>query len=102
MNGFFLPLPPTAKRNFPGFSIMTKGNSVPDYVTIGFDKIDRDLKFLIECLGEVLDDLGLNHLSEHLPWFGSAGATTDVGLVPAQIGLVYSIAFQLLNMVEEN
>ena len=21
---------------------MTKGNSVPDYVTIGFDKIDRD------------------------------------------------------------
>ena len=38
---------------------MTKGNSVPDYVAIGFDKIDRDLRFLIECLGDVLEELGL-------------------------------------------
>jgi len=81
---------------------MTKGNSVPDYVEIGFDKIDRDLRFLIECLGDVLSDLGLKHLSEHLPWFGSAGTLADAESVPAQLGLVYSIAFQLLNMVEEN
>ncbi len=81
---------------------MTKGNSVPDYVVIGFDKIDRDLKFLIECLGSVLDELGLSDLSGHLPWFGPAVAKAEAAQVPTQLGLVYSIAFQLLNMVEEN
>jgi phosphoenolpyruvate carboxylase len=81
---------------------MTKGQSVPDYVAIGFDKIDRDLKFLIACLGEVLDELGLKSLSAHLPWFGPADSKVDMAQVPPQLGLVYSIAFQLLNMVEEN
>jgi len=81
---------------------MTKGNSVPDYVAIGFDKIDRDLKFLVECLGSVLDELGLSDLSQHLPWFGPETFKTDAAQVPTQLGLVYSIAFQLLNMVEEN
>jgi hypothetical protein len=37
---------------------MTQGITSPDYVGIGFDKIDRDLKFLSECLGEVLSELG--------------------------------------------
>jgi phosphoenolpyruvate carboxylase len=78
-----------------------QGNTVPDYVAIGFEKIDRDLRFLIGCLGEVLTDLGHDDLARHLPW----SDTTPPGegeAVPAQLGLVYSIAFQLLNMVEEN
>ncbi len=81
---------------------MTKGNFLPDYVGIGFDKIDRDLKFLIECLGEVLCELGSDDLADHLPWFGPQGDKAEVIEVPTQLGLVYSIAFQLLNMVEEN
>lgn len=81
---------------------MTKGQSDPDYVAIGFEKIDRDLRFLIECLGEVLEELHLGDLAKHLPWFGPAGAKIKTAEVPTQLGLVYSIAFQLLNMVEEN
>jgi len=82
--------------------IMTKGNSVPDYVAIGFEKIDRDLQFLIECLGEVLRELGNEELAAHLPWFGPPAVAGESAELPAQLGLVYSIAFQLLNMVEEN
>ncbi|MDR3402788.1 MAG: phosphoenolpyruvate carboxylase [Chthoniobacter sp.] len=81
---------------------MTKGQPVSDYVTIGFEKIERDLRFFIECLGEVLGELGLSDLASHLPWFGSDPTEFDAAKVPAQLGLVYSIAFQLLNMVEEN
>jgi phosphoenolpyruvate carboxylase len=81
---------------------MTKGQPASDYVTIGFEKIERDLRFFIECLGEVLGELGLSDLANHLPWFGSDPTKFDAEQVPAQIGLVYSIAFQLLNMVEEN
>lgn len=79
---------------------MKKGTSVPDYVTIGFDKIEQDLRFLIDCLREVLKDLKLPHLAEHLPWYSTEKPVLDEP--PAQLGLVYSIAFQLLNMVEEN
>ena len=83
-----------------GNSHMKKGNNVPDYVAIGFDKIDQDLRFLIDCLREVLENLKLPHLAEHLPWYSTAKPTSEQP--PAQLGLVYSIAFQLLNMVEEN
>ena len=74
-----------------------QGNSAPDYVGIGFEKIDHDLRFLIECLGEVLDEL-----ATHLPWFGQVASQEEIEDLPPQLGLVYSIAFQLLNMVEEN
>jgi phosphoenolpyruvate carboxylase len=84
------------------FSMNTmQGHTVPDYVAIGFEKIDRDLRFLIACLGEVLSDLGHDDLARHLPWSDEA-PSGEGGAVPAQLGLVYSIAFQLLNMVEEN
>ena len=78
-----------------------QGNTVPDYVAIGFEKIDRDLRFLIDCLGEVLGELGHPELARHLPWSGRP-APADSEELPPQLGLVYSVAFQLLNMVEEN
>ncbi|MCE9611091.1 MAG: phosphoenolpyruvate carboxylase [Chthoniobacter sp.] len=76
--------------------------NAPDYIAIGFEKIDRDLRFLVECLGEVLTELGLGPLAQHLPWFGPGAKAEDAEALPPQLGLVYSIAFQLLNMVEEN
>jgi len=78
-----------------------QGNTVPDYVAIGFQKIDRDLRFLIDCLGEMLGKLGHEDLARHLPWSGRPAPPADAEL-PPQLGLVYSVAFQLLNMAEEN
>ena len=65
-----------------------QGTSAPDYVGIGFDKIDRDLRFLIECLGEVLTDLGLGELATHLPWFGKVATDEEIERLPPQLGLV--------------
>ena len=57
---------------------------------------------LIECLGEVLTDLGHGELAAYLPWFGKIATPEEIENLPPQLGLVYSIAFQLLNMVEES
>lgn len=75
-----------------------QGNTIPDYVEIGFNKIDSDLRFLMGALEEVLRELGHEPLAAHLPWVKQR----PEGAPPEQLGLVYSIAFQLLNMVEEN
>jgi len=72
-----------------------------DYTALGFEKIDRDLQFLIGCLGEVLTSLGHADLAAVLPWTGKA-LPEDLERLPPQTGLVFSIAFQLLNLVEEN
>ncbi len=75
-----------------------QGTSVPDYVALGFEQIDHQLAFLMECFREVLRDLGHEDFATHLPW--SAGAASSDNL-PPQLGLVYAVAFQLLNMAEE-
>ena len=80
----------------------TQATTAPDYVGIGFEKIARDLRFLIGCLGEVLAELGHAELAAHLPWSDAPAQAGAADQLPAQLGLVYSIAFQLLNMVEEN
>ena len=69
------------------------------YITEGFAKIDHDLRELMTCLKEVLEELGETETIARLPWIngdetGSGGAR---GLEQ-----VYSIAFQLLNIVEAN
>jgi phosphoenolpyruvate carboxylase len=79
-----------------------QGSHVPDYVTLGFDQIDRDLRFLIECFKEVLEELGHADVAAHLPWLKPAISDQDPAGLPPQLGLVYAVAFQLLNMVEEN
>ena len=73
----------------------------PDYITIGFEQIDRDLRFLVGAFADVLRDLGHGELAAHLPWI-SDGKGTPAGEPPQRLGLAYSVAFQLLNMVEEN
>ena len=72
-----------------------------DYIVSGFAKIDADLSYLMECLKEVLCELGEDEAASHLPWQGGASAH-DVHEPPPGIEQAYSIAFQLLNMVEEN
>ena len=72
-----------------------------DYIALGFEKIEQDLQFLIGCLGEVLASLGHEDLAALLPWTGRE-LPDGIERLPSQTGLVYSIAFQLLNLVEEN
>lgn len=70
-----------------------------DYLARGFQKIHDDLDFLLTCFREVLQELGEDDLAANLPWINRVNIdpTPNPRLCQA-----YSIAFQLLNMVEEN
>ncbi|MEK0447094.1 MAG: hypothetical protein RLZZ399_2415 [Verrucomicrobiota bacterium] len=70
-----------------------------DYVELGFARMQRDLSFLMECFSEMLSEMGQVDLAKILPWRSKAPVD---GAQPRHLGLAYSVAFQLLNMVEEN
>lgn len=65
------------------------------------DKIDADLRFLLDCFREVLIEIGEPDAAAVLPW-GDADGNGDADFPVARLSQLYSIAFQLLNMVEEN
>ncbi|MGF1679239.1 MAG: phosphoenolpyruvate carboxylase [Candidatus Methylacidiphilales bacterium] len=67
----------------------------------GFAKIDEDIDFLMTCFSEVLTDLGENGIARALP-FRKITPRTPAAPHPPRLAQAYSIAFQLLNMVEEN
>lgn len=70
-------------------------------LTIDPEKVDQDLSFLMQCLREVLEEEGERQFAHYLPWQG--GTTPPVDLPPSErLAQVYSIAFQLLSMVEQN
>ncbi|MEM0965568.1 MAG: phosphoenolpyruvate carboxylase [Verrucomicrobiota bacterium] len=70
-------------------------------IRIGFEKIDKDLDFLVGCFRDMLIGLGETEIAHHLPWIGKAPTDEKSHLDPGVIQAT-SIAFQLLNMVEEN
>ncbi|MEO7932248.1 MAG: phosphoenolpyruvate carboxylase [Chthoniobacterales bacterium] len=70
-----------------------------DFTTIGFEKIRTDLRFLVECFREVLVGLGDTELAKCVPWLEDSEIHEPF---PKRMAQVYSIAFQLLNIVEEN
>lgn len=76
----------------------------PDYVTLGFEQIRQELKVLVGAFADVLREMGHGELAEHLPWLSTkeGAVPADTVSLPARLGLAYSVAFQLLNMVEEN
>jgi phosphoenolpyruvate carboxylase len=63
----------------------------------GFELIDETLSFLVGCLGDALKSLGEDELIPYLPWSG----TVPDAHPPEGTQQLYSIGFQLLNMVEE-
>lgn len=67
-------------------------------------KVERDLRFLMACFREVLVEAGDAELAELLPWGETPYAPHElVGMQPpVRLVQAYSIAFQLLSMVEEN
>lgn len=72
-----------------------------------FEKIDRDLAYVMGCFHDVLVEQGQHDLAERLPWTGRQPPGPRSGGTPAAEQIerevqVLSMAFQLLNMVEEN
>jgi len=65
----------------------------------GFDLIDERLEYLLGCLKDALASAGETELLAHMPWSGNP-IDPDAAL-PEALPKLYSIGFQLLNMVEE-
>ncbi len=65
----------------------------------GFDLLDKNLSTLVGCLGDALDGLKEDDLLPHLPWNGET--PVDTSDLPENLQQLYSIGFELLNMVEE-
>lgn len=65
----------------------------------GFRLLDAELTFLMEAFAAVLRRLGEPELAEHLPWLGTPPQAAAAS--SRSLGQAYSIAFQLLNVVEE-
>lgn len=75
---------------------MTPTNPLREH---GFRLLEDDLKFLMTAFSAVLHRVGEGALAEKLPWIGEC---SQVGSEPNRaLGQAWSIAFQLLNIVEE-
>jgi phosphoenolpyruvate carboxylase len=66
----------------------------------GLVSLDKEVKETIEGLRDVLQSSGQNHLAALLPWLEDSRETAKLAEA-GDIAEVYSIAFQLLDMVEE-
>lgn len=62
-------------------------------------KAYQDLTFLLECLKEVLRENNATDLANHIPWINAFENKTEFSKQDMQL---YSIVFQLLNLVEVN
>ena len=70
-------------------------------LTIDLEKVDHDLSFLMQCFREVLEEEGEHQLAGSLPWRDVNIPLSDIQ--PSErLAQAYSIAFQLLSMVEQN
>jgi phosphoenolpyruvate carboxylase len=65
----------------------------------GFDLLEHELSFAMESFATVLERLGHKDLAASLPWTGRELQHADGA--DRGLGQAYSIAFQLLNIVEE-
>jgi len=64
------------------------------------EKVKKDISFLMDCFEEVLRDLGEENLVSFLPFRGNS--LQEINDLPEKKIELFSIAYQLLNMVEEN
>ncbi len=80
---------------------MAAHGETSDYISTGIAKIDADIQYLIERLAAVLVTLGEGETAKLLPWQAEASPDAAVAADTQSIEQAYSIAFQLLNMVEE-
>ena len=77
----------------------TASNPIREQLRLeGFDLIDERLQYLLGCLEDALVSTGETELLPFLPW---SGREPEIGTAPEGLPQLYSIGFQLLNMVEE-
>ncbi|WAC20867.1 phosphoenolpyruvate carboxylase [Luteolibacter sp. SL250] len=77
----------------------TAGNPTREQLRLeGFELIDDTLGYLLGCLKDALQSTGETELLPYMPWSGVEPAP---GSAPEGLPQLYSIGFQLLNMVEE-
>ena len=65
----------------------------------GFGLIDERLNYLLSCLRDALASAGETQLLPFMPWSGKEPEPGEVP--PDDLPKLYSIGFQLLNMIEE-
>ncbi|MFM2199555.1 MAG: hypothetical protein RLZZ505_2987 [Verrucomicrobiota bacterium] len=65
----------------------------------GFGLIDERLNYLLGCLRDALSSAGETQLLPFMPWSGKEPAPGEIP--PDDLPKLYSIGFQLLNMIEE-
>lgn len=80
---------------------MAEQRETSEYISSGIAKIDADIQFLIERLGAVLATLGETEAASLLPWQEATSPDSAITADTPAVEQAYSIAFQLLNMVEE-
>lgn len=82
--------------------IVPTPNNSEKILTTAFDKIRRDLSYVMTCFREVLEELGEAGLAKRLPWCDEKSEEDASLNLRDRDVQVLSIAFQFLNMVEEN
>lgn len=75
--------------------------SVLEQVKEKLGKPYYDLEFLLHCFREVLIESGEHKLAQQIPWIHEKSERKPQELTEKYLQ-IYSIAFQLLNMVEVN
>jgi phosphoenolpyruvate carboxylase len=73
-------------------------------LTVTQEKLGKtyyNLEFLLNCFKEMLIENGEAELASYIPWINKKGKLSPDAITEKHIQ-VYSIAFQLLNMAEEN
>ncbi len=73
-----------------------------DFLEHGFTKIDRDYALLLDCLREVFEELGEDDIARVIAGIAAGPGGLNGVAWPERGAQAVSIAFQLLNMVEEN
>ncbi|MBK8094129.1 MAG: phosphoenolpyruvate carboxylase [Verrucomicrobiaceae bacterium] len=78
---------------------MPAAHSAPSLRSLGFQLLEDDLRYLMQAFAEVLRRMGEPGLAARLPWVNEVELGDEK---PSRsLGQAYSIAFQLLNIVEE-
>jgi len=70
--------------------------------TSDFTKVEQDIQFLIHCFHDVLEENGEHDLVAALPWMEVPNSEQKQQVDTVGVTQAYSIAFQLLNIAEEN
>jgi phosphoenolpyruvate carboxylase len=68
-------------------------------LAFALEKIESDLRFIMLCFRDMLEEVGERDRGERLPWLGTRA---PAGLLDDRDAQAISMSFQLLNMVEEN